>query len=299
MLLDTRSRTRIPTRNPIDGALSKEGVRILTILAFASLQCACRTQASTTKGDAGVPLPRASAADTSVVATSNKSYRVQLIQQMERSLTQIRDKHPLACDAFEPLGPRAVRSARSKEYNCGGAENVRTLDAPLGCYVPVADASCDWFLWYVPKTRDTPPVPSQAFAESDPFTSRMFLEDLTMDGIPEAIVLTRRQPPRDDVVIVQSVDAFGTSRTVPISDLKDVDSDGRLDGVLDLLTFPDDDSKRRGPLLLAHRRADGRFSLKDAAARSYRSRVCHAPLLPVIHKKAGQLQKHETARRIV
>jgi hypothetical protein len=213
------------------------------------------------------------------------------------------------CRRFEELGPRSVfeeRKRRGVPSACGLATEVRCLEAPTGFYVPLAPPKnwdCVWDLWFVPR-RGTDAARFSGFPEyDDSFTSSMLVDDLDHDGVSEAVIVRDGKPPSSGKGVFL-VEPTGASVASPFSALRDVDGDGRLDGIWEFRAFLGYEEPSpeplflRGPGLLAHRLADGTFSLGDDVARAQRRKDCRAPLTPLVTGLRGIPGANESARRV-
>ena len=219
---------------------------------------------------------------------------------------------PATCQRFEKLGPRvAFATGPKRGVSCQPAPHVRCLETAIGFYVPVASSNptkCSWDLWYLPRSAfeagHEAPARFSELAEDESVTSGMFADDLDADGVVDAVVLREGQRGSRDKS-VRLISATGQEIETPFAELRDVDLDGRLDGVAEFRTLlqegdaPDASLYLRGPTFIAHRRADGTFSISDGVARSHRT-GCQMPLGPLVAKTVrGELDETETARRAV
>ena len=219
----------------------------------------------------------------------------------------MRDANPDAgiggCQRFSSIGPQATRAARV-ERGCSPAASVQCLEADSGFYVPVGEedsVNCIWDLWYVPKQGVTrgprEPRVFVGFLElKESFTSRMFLDDMNADGLQEALVL-RASGATHSVGTVEVVLPNGRHEVSPFYDLRDVDGDGLLDGLLEFRN-EDGDRVHRGPTFVARRTSDGHFSLSDPMSKAQRGSACRPPLIPVPARgPQGRVDEQETIRR--
>ncbi|HET9953656.1 MAG TPA: hypothetical protein VFQ61_04090 [Polyangiaceae bacterium] len=237
----------------------------------------------------------------------------QWTEGLAQKLTELRDAGPaapLSCTRFAQVSISSSSAARSKR-GCVANPAIDCLESTAGFFVPLDTPTgnfCDWSLWYVPK-RGPLRGPRElnvfaGFVESKQlgFTIRMFLVDLTGDGVDEAVVVRGRAGSSG-----QSLDmimATGVSEALPFDDLRDVDSDGLLDGVVDFRAVLGSKHRSsrpyRAPVLVAHRTEAVRFDWEDAVSKGERAQSCRPPLTPVaIRGVGGRVMEEETIRRSI
>ena len=248
------------------------------------------------------------AADAASRAKAQESAR-DAMRALSAKLVALRDATDGAeCARFEPLGPREQHAGAASRNECAPATNVHCLQTGAGYFVPIANPyapSCAWALWFVPNAPGVPIAQGyDGFVEtSDQFTLAMTSEDLDRDGVVDGIVLREDKTPRAGKALFLVRPGAQPSQT-PFTELRDIDHDGRSDGISTFVKYLSGDhdqvSYLRGPTIVLHRTIDDRFSLLDDPARRARQSACQAPLMPIVSRRAGgRINQDETARRAV
>jgi hypothetical protein len=205
------------------------------------------------------------------------------------------------CRNFWTVGLRAVQAARARR-GCVRGQAVECLQTDTGFFVPVDDENvplCGWTLWYVPK-REALRGPRQAqgltqFAEADAsYTRQLLLDDLTGDGLKDLVLFRGGGP--ENPVSIEFVQPTGKRDSLPFYDLRDVDGDGLLDGIL-ASRDQDGETVHQGPTFVARRASAGEFALSDPVSKAQRKRACHPPLSPVVARSGRRVDESETLRR--
>ena len=284
----------------------------LAVVVVSSMGCKRAPPAQLAADAGGSPRLSASAvldaADAARRAKAQGAAR-EAMRALSAELVALRDAAKGAeCARFERLGPREQHAAAASRNQCAAAKNVHCLQTGAGYFVPIADPyapSCAWALWFVPIAPGLPIAQGyDEFVEtSDQFTLAMSSEDLDHDGVVEGLVLREDNTPRADKALFFVKPGEQPSRT-PFTELRDVDHDGRADGISTFVKYlsGDHDQVRylRGPTIVLFRTSEGRFSLLDDRARAERRRACQAPLSPIVSRNtSGGINQDETARRAV
>ena len=188
----------------------------------------------------------------------------------------------------------------------------KCLETSAGFYVPVDDESgrCGWVLYFVPRAGDAVRLRSDLFEGEFEFTIYFAVDDMDADGFGEVVLGRRAEHPEG----VSFGNAFtllspGPDATLPFDELRDVDGDSRIDGLLDFSATEGDflcvqarnpDSQDvwatvdlRAPSIVAHRLERRRFHT-DGCRRSTGAResVCD------IERARGGRRCERSRRRI-
>ncbi|WP_437509856.1 hypothetical protein [Sorangium sp. So ce1099] len=222
-------------------------------------------------------------------------------------------------DAREDAGPPSADAGPPLGDDCGSsARLVRCLESRSGLFVPVREPGypCPWRLWLVPRATSAKVVEAGRYEEFDlAFTTVFSLDDLERDGDQELLLGRASEHPEGmgGHTELHFVRIDGERIETPFDEMRDVDSDGLVDGILHF------DAKRSGsacqegdqldpwipPIdlgavaLVAHRLPDGSFTFSDDVAARLRQDTCRPPLDPLSAVDSlGIIQEAELARRL-
>ncbi|WP_437928838.1 hypothetical protein WMF37_06040 [Sorangium sp. So ce291] len=219
------------------------------------------------------------------------------------------DAGPLIGDAAPPIGDDCGSSARL----------VRCLEGRSGLFVPVREPGypCAWRLWLVPRATTAKIVEAGRYEEFDlSFTTAFSLDDVERDGEQELLLGRRSEHPEGmgGHTELRFVRTNGEALPTPFDEMRDVDRDGLVDGIL--LFDPKHDGARchegaeldpwippvdlGAVSLVAHRLPDGSFTFSDDVAARLRQSTCRPPLEPLSAVDSlGVVQEAELARRLL
>ena len=220
----------------------------------------------------------------------------------------------LGCKAFVPLFLASDADAAAPVlHGCFGAR-VACMETSGGYYFPVLESTfqCLWRLWHAPKDRASTSIPgAQDAAETDEeYTEGAFVRELPAAGTSEALVVrgyTHPETGNHRSEVYHHAPGGQMAVDLLFDSVKDIDGDGRLDGVLlhDIAPYdpcaPQDNpllilAAVVGPTLYAHQLPDGSFTLADATALDARKKDC-SHLAPV--QKAGEVDESALARQLL
>ncbi|MGK3966575.1 hypothetical protein WMF38_20605 [Sorangium sp. So ce118] len=228
----------------------------------------------------------------------------------------IGDAGPLIGDA----GPLIGDAAPAVGDDCGSsARLVRCLEGRSGLFVPVREPGypCAWRLWLVPRATTAKIVEAGRHEEFDlSFTTAFSLDDVERDGEQELLLGRRSEHPEGmgGHTELRFIRMNGETISTPFDELRDVDRDGLIDGILRFEAKHDGARCREGAeldpwippvdlgavALVAHRLPDGSFTFSDDVAARLRQNTCRPPLDPLSAVDSlGIIQEAELARRLV
>ena len=237
------------------------------------------------------------------------------------------DAGALDCGRFAAVSMAAAakrRRAATVEYvdECVQKKDVvRCVEFEKGFFVPVdsGEPGCQYQLWHVPKPEHgSAPAPmGPEYREFDiEFTVRIFADDVDRDGVTDAVMVRGYEHPEgvSSSTSTSLLEISGEVTDLPFDDMRDQDLDGRADGILSievdvspaaLCDPPDAGFEWKVPdlveiVIVAHRTAEGTFSLTDAASRKARDFCDGRYQEPLIATDAlGVTDQGETAMRLV